>query len=120
MLFVGLVYMALILIVIKRQGWSFTYQHLANLAFCLKLIFIGGILTICTIRRTFFLNLTTNEELLNNNYKYLKNQNGNYFNRFDKGFWGNVKDYFSTSVFHISNQLNSKSNYTYKRLHNEY
>ena len=102
MLFVGAMYITLILLVMRRNNWTLTYQHLANLAFGLKLITIGGILTICTVRRA-MINLTTNEELRKDSYKYLKNQNGAFHNQFDKGsVWTNLRDYFRTSTFFIN------------------
>lgn len=120
MFFVGLAYMILILIIIKRHHWTLTYLHIANLVFCMKLIFIGGVLTICTVRRA-MINLTTNEETKRDSYKYLKKQDGSYFNQFDRGFWTNVKDYFTSSAFLLHNTHLFKSpKCKYQRLYNQF
>ena len=119
MLFVGSVYLALILIVIKRHNWILTYQHLANLAFAFKLITIGGILTVCTIRRA-CINLTTNEELNKDSCKYLRNDNS----RFSRtSLWTNFKDYFQTSTFFMHHQnhnlFNKNQQFIYQPLANK-
>lgn len=111
--------MSLIIIVLKRTRWTLTYEHIANLMFAFKLITISGILTFCTIRRA-MINLTTNEELRKDNYKYLKNSNGSFYNQFDKGsLWNNLKDYFRTSTFFMNkNRLFDKkrSSFAYQPL----
>ncbi|RWS02647.1 hypothetical protein B4U79_12014 [Dinothrombium tinctorium] len=98
MLLTGLLFLILIFIVIRQENWNFNSYHLSNISYCVKLIFVGGILTITTLRRA-AINLTQNEEIRFSRYKYLRSKNGSFRNPFDRGIIKNLFEHFNLSDY---------------------
>ena len=103
MLYSSLLFILIILITVGRQEKQWTTYHIASLSYCLKILMIGGLLTICTFRRA-AINLTTNEDIRKNRYHYLWSKKGKFFNPFDKG------SYVSNLIEHFKVQNLKKSN----------
>lgn len=77
--------------------------------FLLLDIFFGAFTSYMTGLHTYFIakNITTFEFVYWKRYKYMKDEEGNYYNRYDQGAYNNFKNEFR-SLF------NSESNSIYK------
>ncbi|ESO88486.1 hypothetical protein LOTGIDRAFT_219211 [Lottia gigantea] len=79
-------------VIIEFENWNFRYDYI----FGLFLLFIYELIAFYIACFTVVhagLNLTTNERINRNRYKYLKDGKGNYYNPFNRGVKNNLLEY---------------------------
>ncbi|XP_054163858.1 uncharacterized protein LOC128961630 [Oppia nitens] len=81
----------------------YSSYHWFNFLYCLQFTTIGLIMSFCNIRRA-AINLTQNEEFKawKQRYQHLIDSNGKFVNPYDRGFWKNVCEYFTTKPYKYS------------------
>ncbi|RWS22127.1 putative protein S-acyltransferase 23-like protein [Leptotrombidium deliense] len=96
LLIAGLLFAAVIIIEVKQENWNWSSYHLSNLSYCFKIIAVGALMTVSTVRRA-AVNITQNEEIRSTRYKYLRTKSGTFHNPFDKGVLRNLLEHFNLS-----------------------